>query len=225
MRAVLHVRARVAGTMVALAIGSGLQARWMTNRWPVEPGRTRGARALDRELIERARGGDEAAFAELAARVGDRMFATAQHILHDTGRAEDAAQRALITIWRELPYLADPDRFQAWAYRIVVRAAYREARNRRMWQLRSRVTPRPTHEPDPATAVADRDQLARGFHRLPMNHRAVLVLKHFSGLSNAEIAEALGIPEGTVRSRLHHGIRALRAALDADLRTPEREST
>jgi len=171
----------------------------------------------------RAQAGDESAFAELAAQIGDRMYATAQHILHDTGRAEDAVQQAMINIWRQLPRLADPDRFQAWAYRIVIRAAYAEARGRKSWMLRSASTPAErTFTPDHASGVADRDQLERGFRSLPLEHRTVLVLKHFAGLSNAEIAEALDIPEGTVRSRLHHGIQSLRAALEADARAPVR---
>jgi RNA polymerase sigma-70 factor (ECF subfamily) len=154
------------------------------------------------------------------------MYATAQHILHDTGRAEDAVQQAMISIWRQLPRLSDPDRFLPWAYRIVVRAAYAEARDRRLWVLKASSTPTSrTYAPDHAPDVVDRDQLERGFRRLPIDHRAVLVLKHFSGLSNAEIAEALEIPEGTVRSRLHHGIRSLRAELDADAREPEREAS
>jgi RNA polymerase sigma-70 factor (ECF subfamily) len=73
--------------------------------------------------------------------------------------------------------------------------------------------------------VADRDELERSFRRLPIDHRAVLVLKHYAGLSNPEIAEALGIPEGTVRSRLHHAMRGLRAARDADARRPARDSS
>ena len=177
---------------------------------------------MDRELVVRAQSGDESAFAELAARIGDRMYAAAQHILQDTGRAEDAVQQAMISIWRRLPQLSDPDRFSAWAHRIVVRAAYAEAHRRRLWILRSATPPRErTFSPDHASGVADRDQLERGFRSLPIDHRTVLVLKHFSGLSNSEIAEALDIPEGTVRSRLHHGMRSLRALLEADARMPD----
>jgi len=174
---------------------------------------------LDRELVERAQLGDESAYAALAVRIGDRMYAAAHHILRDTGRAEDAAQQAMIDIWRMLPQLKDPDRFQAWAYRIVVRAAYAEAGRQRLWGLRAAVTPDRTFSPDHATRVADRDQLERGFQRLPVDHRAVVVLKHYAGLSNPEIAEALDIPEGTVRSRLHYSLKAMRAALEADART------
>jgi RNA polymerase sigma-70 factor (ECF subfamily) len=188
---------------------------------------------LDRELVERAQRGDESAFATLAVRISDRLYATAHHILRDTDQADDAAQQAMIDIWRELPRLKDPDRFQAWAYRIVVRAAYAESRRSRRWTLPSlglhsgtasgddphpRAREAGLGQVDHTERIADRDQLARGFERLPIDHRAVVVLKHFAGLSNEEIAQALEIPEGTVRSRLHHSLRQLRAALDADAR-------
>ncbi|MEX0710449.1 MAG: sigma-70 family RNA polymerase sigma factor [Chloroflexota bacterium] len=174
---------------------------------------------LDRELVERAQLGDESAYAALAARIGDRLYAAAHHILRDAGRAEDATQQAMIDIWRMLPQLKDPERFQAWAYRIVVRAAYAEAGRQRLWGLRATaVTPDRSFFPDHASRVADRDQLERGFQRLPVDHRAVVVLKHYAGLSNPEIAEALDIPEGTVRSRLHYSYKTLRAALEADAR-------
>jgi RNA polymerase sigma-70 factor, ECF subfamily len=220
----LGLRVRMGGDPVTLAIATHVQGRWLPKRRPVEPGRARGDRALDHELVERAQAGDETAFTELAARIGDRMYAAAQHILHDSGRAEDAVQQAMISIWRQLPRLEDPDRFQGWAHRIVIRAAYAEARRRRIWQAKSvKSSAGRTSAPDHASGVADREQLERGFQALGLDHRAVLVLKHYSGLSNAEIAEALDIPEGTVRSRLHHGIRALRAALEADARMPGRD--
>lgn len=174
---------------------------------------------MDRELVERAQLGDESAFAALAVRIGDRMYAAAHHILRDAGRAEDATQQAMIDIWRMLPQLKDPDRFQAWAYRILMRAAYAEARRRRSLGLReAAATGDYSFSPDHASRVADRDQLERGFQRLPVDHRAVVVLKHYAGLSNPEIAEALDIPEGTVRSRLHYSLKTLRAALEADAR-------
>ena len=187
---------------------------------------------MDRELVERAQRGDESAFATLAVRISDRLYATAHHILRDTDQADDAAQQAMIDIWRELPRLKDPERFQAWAYRIVVRAAYAESRQTKRWRLRSpaaRVGMTARHdsrdgqlrgpaEPDQFDKLVDRDQLDRGFTRLPVDHRAVVVLKHYLGLSNEEIAEVLEIPVGTVRSRLHHSMRSLRAALEADAR-------
>lgn len=189
-------------------------------RASVEPGGARRGRILDRELVERAQRGDEAAFGALAVRISNRMYAIAHHILRDTDRADDAAQQAMIDIWRHLPELKDPDRFNVWVHRIVVRAAYAEARRLRTWTLRvDSVGPDRRDSPDVAAAVAERDQLERGFTRLKLDHRAVVVLKHYAGLSNEEIAEALEIPIGTVRSRLHYSIRTMRAALEADART------
>lgn len=202
-----------------LAISPTRRPRFALTRGPVEPGRDRRGRVLDRELVERAQQGDESAFAALAVRIGDRMYAAAHHILRDTARAEDAAQQAIIDIWKHLPELKDPDRFQSWAYRIVVRAAYAEARHQKAWTLKADAMPGDRSAgADHAARVADRDQLERGFRRLPLDHRAVVVLKHYAGLSDEEIARALDIPEGTVRSRLHYSLRTLRAALEADAR-------
>ena len=78
---------------------------------------------------------------------------------------------------------------------------------------------------DGTSLVIDRDQLERGFRRLSIDHRAVVVLHHYVDLPLSEVAETLGIPEGTVRSRLHHAMRGLRAALDADARPTRREGS
>ena len=121
--------------------------------------------------------------------------------------------------WRDLPGLRDPDRFDAWLHRLVVRACLVEAKRERRRISNLLVLPMdvPTTDDD-FLSVADRDQLERGFRRLPPEQRALLVLRHFEGRDQAEIAEILGIPVGTVRSRLHHAHRAMRAALDADAR-------
>lgn len=176
---------------------------------------------MDGDLVARAQRGDEAAFAELVGQVGDRLYAAAHHILRDTGRADDAAQQAMIEIWRNIPALKDPDRFMAWAYRIVVRAALAEATSHRRWTIRlnlASIVPTAAVTSDHADTVAARDELDRALDHLPADHRAVVVLKHFAGLSNPEIAAVLDIPEGTVRSRLHYAISSLRAFLDADRR-------
>lgn len=174
---------------------------------------------MDRDVVGRAQAGDELAFAVLADRIADRLYAMAFHILRDADLADDAAQQAMIEIWRHLPGLKDPDRLLAWAYRIVARTAYAEARRTRSWRVAA--APLAPAVPDIGAhtdAVADRDQLARGFQRLSLDHRVVVVLKHFGSLSDAEISRALDIPEGTVRSRLHYSMRVLRAALEADAR-------
>ena len=174
---------------------------------------------VDRELVLRAQRGEEAAFAVLVQRCGDQMHATAHHILRDPDLAADAVQQAMIDIWQKLPQLREPDAFLGWAYRIVVRAALAEVRARSTWRLRTEPISVEGHpDPDVGHRVDDRDELDRGFARLGLEHRTVVVLKHYAGLSNAEIATAMDIPEGTVRSRLFHALQALRAALEADRR-------
>ena len=174
---------------------------------------------MDRDLVEAARNGDREAYADLIRARGDRLFAIAQRILRDVDRTEDAVQDALVIAWRDLPGLRDPDRFDAWLRRLLVRSCVAEATRERRLVANLRVLPVdiPAGRDD-YLSVADRDQLERGFRRLPSEQRAILVLRHFAGYEPAEIAESLGIPAGTVRSRLHHAHRAMRAALEADAR-------
>ena len=176
---------------------------------------------VDRDLVEAARNGDREAYADLIRARGDRLFAIAQRILRDVDRTEDAVQDALVIAWRDLPGLRDPDRFDAWLRRLLVRSCVAEATRERRLVANLRVLPVdiPAGRDD-YLSVADRDQLERGFRRLPSEQRAILVLRHFAGYEPAEIAESLGIPAGTVRSRLHHAHRAMRAALEADARSP-----
>jgi RNA polymerase sigma-70 factor (ECF subfamily) len=180
---------------------------------------------MDTDLVSRAQAGDEGAFMSLAVAVGDRLHSVAHRILRDTDLAEDATQQALLAIWRDLPQLRDPARFDAWSYRLLVRACYAEGRKARVWSPNLRLLG--TDEPmstDAVHTVHDRDQLERGFRRLSVEHRAVVVLHHYLDLPLTDVAETLGVPEGTVRSRLHYAMRGLRAALDADARPTAREA-
>jgi RNA polymerase sigma-70 factor, ECF subfamily len=182
------------------------------------------AEDVDTELIGRAQQGDEEAFASLAVAAGNRLHAVAHRILRDTDLAEDATQQALLTIWRDLPQLRDPARFDAWSYRLLVRACYAEARRTRRWAPNIRLLPVDERaEAEGLSSVVDRDQLERGFRRLSIDHRAVVVLHHYLDLPLDEVAETLGVPVGTVRSRLHHAMRGLRAALEADARPAPQE--
>ena len=180
---------------------------------------------MDTDLVTRAQTGDEQAFVSLAVAIGDRLHAVAYRILRDTDLAEDASQQALMAIWQDLPQLRDPARFEAWSYRLLVRACYAEGRRSRAWAPNLRLLP--ADEPVQSGGihtVIDRDQLERGFRRLSIDHRAVVVLHHYLGLSLPEVADALGVAEGTVRSRHHYAMRGLRAALDADDRPAAREA-
>lgn len=179
---------------------------------------------MSRDLVERAMAGDHDAFSELARISIHRLYVIARLIVRDDARAEDATQEALVAAWRKLSALRDPDRFEAWLHRLLVNACYRESRRvRRLGSIEVHVDPFTALEgtstiEDPAMDLASRDELERGFRRLDLDQRAVLVMHYYLGFSLDEAAEALGVPPGTVRSRLHRAIRAMRAALEADAR-------
>jgi len=180
---------------------------------------------MQRDLVERAMAGDHDAFSELARVSTGRLYVVARLILRDDTRAEDATQEALVAAWRRLNGLRDPDRFEAWLHRLLVNACYREARKgRRRGSLEVHVDELPMPEAPEASGMdfdlADRDQLERGFRRLDVDQRTVLVMHYYLGFSLDAAAEVLGVPPGTVRSRLHRAINAMRAALEADDRIP-----
>jgi RNA polymerase sigma-70 factor, ECF subfamily len=139
---------------------------------------------MDRDLVERASDGDREAFGVLARVHADRLYAIAYRILRDFDRSEDAVQQALVIAWRELPRLRDLDRFEPWLHRILVRTCYAEARRHRDWSAQIRVLPvdGPTSA-DETVSFADRDEVDRGFRRLPPEQRAILVLHHYLGLT------------------------------------------
>jgi RNA polymerase sigma-70 factor, ECF subfamily len=171
---------------------------------------------MDRDLVERARSGDQEAFADLVHQVSDHLFGVARRILRDPELSEDVLQNALVTMWRKLPHLREPDRFEAWAYRILVNACYADAPRNRRWAATVRVIPvdRPD-DVDDIASISDRDELEQAFRCLPLDQRAVFVLHHHVGLPLVTVAETLGIPDGTARSRLHYATRALRTAFEA----------
>ena len=172
---------------------------------------------MDTELVTRAQRGDRAAFGLLAAEIATRFLAVARRILRDIDLAEDATQQALVAIWRDLPQLRDPARFDAWSYRLLVRACYAEGRRGRTWAPNLRVfAADEPWESSSIDAIVQRDQLETAIRRLSVDHRTVLVLHHYADLPLERVAEIVGVPIGTVYSRLHHAMRALRAALDAD---------
>ena len=171
---------------------------------------------MDRDLVERARAGDREAFTDLVHQVSDTLFGVARRILRDPELAEDVLQIALVTIWRKLPHLRDVDRFDAWAFRILVHACYADAPRNRRWADTLRSLPMNRADAsDDFRSFDDRDELEQAFRLLPLDQRAVFVLHHHVGLPLVAVAETLGIPDGTARSRLHYATRALRAAFAA----------
>jgi RNA polymerase sigma factor (sigma-70 family) len=176
---------------------------------------------MQRDLVERAMVGDREAFTELGRLWIDRLYAVARLILRDGDRAQDATQEALIVAWRDLRGLRDPDRFEPWLRRLLVNACYREARkDKRRLHAEGQVRPLAEGFPDPALASVDRDELTRAFAGLAPEQRALIVMHFYVGLPMHETALALGLPVGTVKSRLHRTIQQMRSTLDAGARLP-----
>jgi RNA polymerase sigma-70 factor (ECF subfamily) len=169
------------------------------------------------ELVARASQGDHVAFERLAIQITPSFDAVARLILRDRALAEDAVQDAQIKIWRELPRLRDHARFDAWARRLLINACHDVLRSRRQPHTVD-VSMVVALVPDSTLGVADREELAAGLKRLTLEQRVILVLRYYLQLEPIEIAETLGIPPGTARSRLHNALHALRAALDAEAR-------
>lgn len=173
---------------------------------------------MQTELVERARRGDREAFGVLAGGAVDRVYAIARLVLRDTDLAEDASQEALVRAWRDLPTLRDVERFDAWLYRLTVRACADVGRRRRRWRAELTVVAAEPAEGDRTSELADRDQIERGLRRLNEAQRTILVLHFYVGLTPTEAADVLEIPVGTAKSRLHYAIDSLRAAMAADER-------
>src|SRR5262245_32626383 len=176
--------------------------------------------AVQRDLVEAARRGDHEAFEALAAVAGSRLLTVARLVLRDSHQAEDAVQEALVRAWQNLPLLRDPDRWDAWLHRLLVRACADQGRRRRRHVVEVRMVGIEPAIADQAGSIADHDQLDRGFRHLKPDQRAAVVLHFYLGLTVPEVADALGIPVGTAKSKIHYAVEALRAALEADGRAP-----
>ena len=172
-----------------------------------------------RDLVMRAQRGDKDAFAVLAGAAVARLDGAARLILRDGELARDAVQDAMVRAWRDLPGLRDPDRFDAWLRRLTVNACLDTARRRRRRSIEVELTPilMPSIA-DESASFAEREQLDDALRRLDPEWRAIVVQHFFLGMPLAEISVAMGIPIGTVKSRLHRSLVAMRSTLsDADL--------
>lgn len=166
------------------------------------------------DLVQRAQRGDREAFDALATALYDRLYAIGRRILRDGNAAEDAVQEALIRGWRDLRSLRDPDRFEAWLHRLLVNACHDQSRRTRRFEVEVPAINFDRTDPsDDYAGVVQRDELERAFLELAVEHRAVLVLTHYVGMSAIEVGQILGIPPGTVYSRLHYGTQKMRIAL------------
>lgn len=176
---------------------------------------------MQRDLVIRASTGDHDAFASLATGAYGRLHRTAQLILRHEDLASDAVQEALMSAWLHIRAVRDPDRFDAWLNRLVVRACYTELRRAKRRPIQVQVAVDAVKGPridDTTSALADRDELERGLRLLSVEHRAALAVHHYLGLGDAEAATVLDVPIGTYKSRLNRAHAALRAVLEADAR-------
>jgi RNA polymerase sigma-70 factor (ECF subfamily) len=178
---------------------------------------------MDRSLVLQAQRGDREAFTSLAFELSDRLFAVAHRILRDFDGAGDVLQVTLLRIWRDLPSLRDPDHFDGWAYRVLVRACHDQLRRQRRQAPALHLLATDETQQDSAETLANREELERAFRTLSTEQRAAIVLQYYRGLTLTEIAEVLHVPVGTVRSRLHYAKRALRSAIEADARPTARK--
>ena len=167
-----------------------------------------------RGLVDRARKGDHDAFAELARLSVARLDSAAHLILRDHELARDAVQEGFIAAWRNLPTLRDPDRFDAWLRRLVVRACIDVLRRRGRRPIEVEI-PALFHPSvaDATDLFADRELLDLALRRLQPEWRAVVVLHYYLGMTLPEVASVLKIPLGTAKSRHHRSLEALRVSV------------
>jgi RNA polymerase sigma-70 factor (ECF subfamily) len=131
--------------------------------------------------------------------------------------ARDVIQEALLDAWRGFDRFRDPERVRAWLHAIVANRSRKHLRARRS---RPRIVPIPNWPEgsveDGSTVLAERDRLDRAFELLPADQRLTLALHYALDLSVPQVAAALSVPEGTVKSRIHAGVERLRAVLAAE---------
>jgi RNA polymerase sigma-70 factor (ECF subfamily) len=173
-----------------------------------------------RALVERAKRGDHDAFAVLVDGIASRQLGAARLIVRDLELAHDATQDALVRAWRDLPGLREPDRFDAWLHRLTVNACLDLLRRRRRRATEIQIEDLDLAGPsDPAAGIADRDALDQALARLDVDARAVVVLHYYLGLPISEVAVALGIPAGTVKSRLNRSLTSMRTEISGARRS------
>jgi RNA polymerase sigma-70 factor (ECF subfamily) len=167
----------------------------------------------DRELVERARGGDAGAYGTLVERHQARMFATLRKMTGDSDLAMDLTQDAFVRGWQRLGEFQGRSAFSTWLYRIAVRLAYdsmeRERRRPSAGQDREVADPGPGPDQD-LQRRADAEVLERRIAELPEIQRAVVILRTYDELPYREIAEILGTTETSARVSYHYALAKLR---------------
>jgi RNA polymerase sigma-70 factor (ECF subfamily) len=179
----------------------------------------------ERELVERCRSGDEGAFQELIDRYKDLVFALIARTVQDRSRAEDLAQEVFLRIHRGLPYFRGEARLSTWIYRIVANVCVQEqSRPRAPGASVSLDDERASERVIPSAADRQfgdlelRDRLEKAIARLPANYRLLIAAHYLDGVQYDDLAEALDLPLGTVKTQLYRAKQQLRRLLETELK-------
>lgn len=177
------------------------------------PPAARLANAAEAALIALAAAGDDAAFSELVRRRQSALRQLLRRLCRDASLADDLAQQAFLSAWHSLPKLTSPAAFWPWLRRVGINAWLQHLRAQRQ----SLAVPEedPDRLPAPASSIDERLDLDAALARLPPAPRLCTVLAYGEGMSHAEIAEATGLPLGTVKSHINRGADRLRQQLRA----------
>jgi len=183
----------------------------------------------ERELVERCRRGDEGAFQELVDRYKDLVFALIARTVQDRSRAEDLAQDVFLRVHRGLPYFRGEARLSTWIYRIVANVCAQPASAATvslddMQADGSRPADRASLGRTLSTTDRQfsdfelRDRLEKAVARLPPNYRLLIAAHYLDGVQYEDLAEALKLPLGTVKTHLHRAKQQLRRLLETELK-------
>ena len=178
----------------------------------------------ERELVERCRGGDEGAFQELVDRYKDLVFALIARTIQDRSRAEDLAQDVFLRIHRGLPYFRGEARLSTWIFRIVANVCLQD--QARVSVRRRRSVSLEHNDARAAASSSDRrfgdlelrDRLEKAIARLPANYRLLVAAHYLDGLQYDDLAEAMHLPLGTVKTQLFRAKQQLRRILETELK-------
>lgn len=174
----------------------------------------------ERALVDRCRAGDEGAFQELVDRYKDLVFALIARTVQDRSRAEDLAQDVFLRIHRGLPYFRGEARLSTWIFRIVANVcaqdAARPVAHASLDDERTRATPSGSDRR--FSDLELRDRLEKAIARLPPNYRLLIAAHYLDGVRYEDLAEALQLPLGTVKTQLHRAKQQLRRVLESELK-------
>jgi RNA polymerase sigma-70 factor (ECF subfamily) len=174
----------------------------------------------EHELVERCREGDERAFRELVERYKGLVFALVARSIPDAGRAEEVAQDVFVRVYRGLPAFRGDSRVSTWIYRIAVNLLAAERRQPSTEPLEGTgEVPREFGTTDRAfDEVTLRDRMEKALQRLPVHYQVLINGHYLKGMRYEELAEALGLPLGTVKTHLHRAKKQLRHLLETEYR-------